>query len=55
MDVRLERVRDQDIHLRSGREIHIDGAVGIDEERDAGIGIRDEVARVAEARVEELL
>ena len=55
VNVRLERVRDEDVHRRCGREIRIDGTVGIDQERDAGIGIRDEVARVAESRVEELL
>ena len=55
MDVRLERVGDEDAEPRSRGQIGLDLPIGVDQERDAIVGIGDEVARVSEARVEELL
>ena len=46
---------DENIKLRRGCEIRVDTAVRIDEERDARIGVGDEIARMAEASIEELL
>src|SRR5712692_10406213 len=55
VDVRLQRVCDQNTETRRRGEIRVDLPVGVDEERDAGVGVGDEVARVPEPRVEELL
>ena len=55
MDVRLEGVGDEHAKARGGGEICLDLPIGIDEKRDAGIGIRDEIARVPQAGVKELL
>jgi hypothetical protein len=55
VDVRLERVGDQHAEARGRSEIRIDVPVGVDQKRDAGVGVRDEIARVPEAGVEELL
>ena len=55
MDVRFERVGDQNAQARSRGEIRLDLPIRIDQERDACVRIRDEVARVPKARIEELL
>ena len=55
VDVRLERVRDQDAETRGRGEVRFDLPVGIDQERHARVGVGDEVASVSKARVEELL
>jgi hypothetical protein len=48
-------VSDENVQLRRRREIDVDGAIWVNEERDAGIWIGHEVARVSEPRIEELL
>src|SRR5437762_1829752 len=53
--MRLERIGDEDAEARCRREVRIDLAVGVDEESDPGVRIGDQVARVSEPRVEELL
>ncbi len=55
MDVRFERVRDQDTEPRGGVEVRLEVTIGVHEERDALVWIGDEVGGVAEARVEELI
>src|SRR5438874_1972972 len=55
VDVRLEGVGDEDAESRGRGEVGLDLAIGIDQERDARVGIGDEVARVSKPRVEELL
>ncbi|OLC09893.1 MAG: hypothetical protein AUH39_03530 [Chloroflexi bacterium 13_1_40CM_67_9] len=54
VDMRFERVADEDTDAGSRGEIGVDVPVGIDEERDARVGIRDEVARVSDPGVKEL-
>jgi hypothetical protein len=51
VDVRLERVGDEDAQARGRAEVGVDVSVGIDKKGDAGVGIRDEIARVPEAGV----
>src|SRR2546426_1559346 len=52
--VGLERVGDEHAQSRGRVQIGVDVTVGIDEKGDAGIRVRDEVARVTEAGIEEL-
>ena len=55
VNVRLERVRDEHAEARGRPEIRVDVPVRVDEKGNAGVGVRDEIARVPEAGVEELL
>jgi len=55
VNVRLERIGDKHAEARSRAEIRVNVPVGVDEKRNAGLRVSDEVARVAQAGVEELL
>src|SRR2546430_12628673 len=54
VNVGLERVCDQHAEPRGCGQIGVDVTVGVDKEGDAGIRVRDEVARVTEASIEDL-
>jgi len=48
-------VGDQDAESGRGGKVRLDLPIGVDQESDAGVRVGDEVARVSEPRVEELL
>src|SRR5712691_10079508 len=52
--VRLERVGDEHAQPRGGVQVGVDVTVRVDAKGDTGIRVRDEVARVTEAGIEEL-
>src|SRR5207245_11616067 len=52
--VRLERVGNENGQPRGGVQVGVDVTVRIDEKGDPGIRVRDEVARMTEAAIEEL-
>ena len=55
VDVRLERIGDENAEPRGRRQIGVEIPVGVNEKRDTRLGVGDEIARMPQARVEELL
>src|SRR5438876_9499674 len=54
VDVRLKRVGNEHAQPRGGVQVGVDVTVRIDKKGDPGIRVRDEVARMTEAGIEEL-